>query len=104
MVVYEELKQIAEINQKRTELANALFEKMDLDGLHIESAEFIKNCVAEEGHLYDRDGNQLDNCGLVDDEYYCNQSRGYLEDDYYGTLYYATDENGTFVKISFSTY
>ena len=46
MVIYEELKEIAKINQKCTELSNILFEKMDLDGLHIESAEFIKNCVA----------------------------------------------------------
>lgn len=104
MVIYEELKQITEINQKRNKLTNALFEKMDLDGLNIESAEFIKNCVAENGHLYDKDGNQLDNCGLVDDEYYCNQSKGYLEDDYYGTLYYATDENGTFIRVPFRTY
>lgn len=104
MVVYEELKKIAEINQKRTELCNVLFEKMDLDGLHIESAEFIKDCVAENGHLYDRSGNQLDNYGLVDDEYYCNQSKGYLDDDYHGVLYYATDEEGTFIKIPFSTY
>ena len=104
MVIHEELKQIAGINHKRTELANALFEKTDLDGLHIESAEFIKNCVAENGHLYDRNGNQLDNCGLVDYEYYCNQSKGYLDDDYHGVLYYATDEEGTFVRVPFSTY
>lgn len=104
MVIYEELKRIAEINQERNRLANALFEKMDLDGLNIESAELIKNCVEENGHLYDKNGNKLDNCGLVDDEYYCNQHKGFLEDDYYGTLYYATDENGTFIKIPFRTY
>ena len=104
MVIYEELKQIAEINEKRTELSNALFEKMDLDSLNLETAEFIKDCVAENGHLYDKNGNQLDNYGLVDDEYYCSQSRGYLEDDYHGALYYATDEEGTFIKIHFSTY
>lgn len=104
MVIYEELKQIVELNHKRTELSNALFEKMDLDGLNLESAEFIKDCVAENGHLYDRNGNQLDNYGLVDDEYYCNQSKGYLDDDYYGTLYYATEEEGTFIRVYFRTY
>lgn len=104
MVVYKELNEIAEINQKRIELSNILFEKMDLDGLHLDSAEFIKNCVAENGHLYDKDGNQLDNYGLVDDEYYCNQSKGYLDDDYHGVLYYATEEEGTFVRIPFSAY
>lgn len=104
MVIYEELKKIAQINQERTELYNVLFEKTDLDGLHLDSAEFIKNCVAENGHLYDRCGNQLDNYGLVDDEYYCNQSKGYLDDDYHGVLYYATDEADTFIRIPFSTY
>lgn len=104
MVIYEELKQIAEINKKRIELSNILFEKMDLDGLNLETAEFIKDCVAENGHLYDKNGNQLDNYGLVDDEYYCSQSKGYLEDDYHGTLYYATEEEGTFIKVHFSTY
>lgn len=104
MVVYEELKQIAQINEKRNELLNMLFEKTELDGLQPETAEFIKDCRIENGHLYDSDGNRLDNCGLVNDEYYCNQSKGYLDDVYYGTLYYATDEKGTFVKISFNTY
>ena len=104
MIVYDELKQIAEINKKRTELSNILFEKIDLDGLHLDAAEIIKECVAENGHLYNRDGEQLDNCGLVDDEYYCSQSKGYLDDDYYGTLYYATTEEGVFIKIPFSAY
>ena len=104
MIIYEELKKIAEINQQRTELANVLCEKMDLDGLHIENAELINGCVAENGHLYDRDGNQLDNCGLVDNEYYCNQSKGFLDDDFHGVLYYATDKEGTFIRVPFSTY
>ena len=104
MVVYDELKLIAEINQKRTELSNILFKKMDLDGLHLDSAVIIKNCITENGHLYNADGEQLDNCGLVDEEYYCSQSKGYIDDDYYGTLYYATDEEGVFVKIPFTAY
>ena len=104
MIVYDELKQIAEINQKRTELSNILFEKTDLDGLHLDSAAIIKNCITENGHLYNADGEKLDNCGLVDDKYYCSQSKSYLDDDYHGVLYYATDKEDVFVRVPFSTY
>lgn len=104
MNIYKELKEIALLNEKIKELSNSLCEKIDLAGLHLETVELIKNCVEEEGHLYNSRGEKLDNCGLVDDEYYCHQTRGFIEDDYFGVLYYATDEEGTFVKVSFTSY
>lgn len=105
MQIYKELKEIAELNTRIIELSNQMQIKgIDLDGLNLERAEFVKNCVEENGHLYNKDGCKLDNSGLVDDEYYCEQHQGYIEDDYYGTLYYATDEEGTFISVPFNCY
>lgn len=102
MVIHEELKEIIKLNKKVAELSKILYEKTEADGLHLESAEIIKNCVAENGHLYDANGERLDNRGLVNNEYYCHQVMGYVDYTIYGTLYYATDEEGVFVKIPFS--
>ena len=103
MNIYNEIKQIAELNKKCIELRNKLeADGFDTDGLDFMSAYFIKSCVEENGHLYDYDGNRLDNCGLVDDDYYCRQYTGYCGDDFYGTVYYATDEDGVFVAVPFS--
>lgn len=102
MIVHEELKEVVKLNKRMMELSNTLFEKTGADGLHLESAEIINDCVAENGHLYNADGEQLDNRGLVNNEYYCFQVMGYVEYNIYGTLYYATDEEGVFIKIPFS--
>lgn len=104
MNVYKELKEIALIDEKAKELAEKVAEKIDIDGLNIYSANVIRGCKEEDGHLYDSSGKRLDNCGLVDDDYYCYQQSGYIEDDFYGRLYYATDENGVFIEIQFSSY
>lgn len=103
MNTYNEIKRIAEINNARIEFVNNLVEKgLETEGIDFEGAYFVRNCVEENGHLYDYDGNRLDNSGLVDDDYYCCQHTGYCEDDFYGTLYYATDEEGVFVAVPFA--
>ena len=103
MNIYKEIKQIAELNAMITDLSNNLEEKeFDTDGLDFYNAYFVRECVEEDGRLYNKDGSRLDNSGLVDDDYYCYQRVGYLEDDFYGTLYYATDEVGVFVAIPFA--
>lgn len=103
MNVYKEIKKIAELNETIVDLNNNLEENgFDTDGLDFRSSCFIRNCIEENGHLYDCDGNRLDNSGLVDDDYYCCQYTGYCEDDFYGTLYYATDEEGVFVAVPFA--
>ena len=103
MNIYKEIKKIAELNEVIIDLNNNLEENgFDTDGLDFRSAYFIKNCVEENGHLYDYDGNRLDTSGLVDDDYYCCQHTGYCEDDFYGTLYYATDEERVFVAVPFA--
>ena len=102
MNIYKELKQIAETNALRKKLAKEFLQKVDVDGLYMEEAELIQGCSVVDGHLVDSKGSRLDNCGLVDNNYYCDQRIGYCEDDYYGKLYFATEEQGTYVAIPFS--
>lgn len=103
MNIYNEIKQIAELNEKVIELVNQLeTDGFDTDGLDFRSAYLIRGCVAENGHLYNKDWHRLDNSGLVDNDYYCNQYTGYLGDNFYGTVYYATEEESTFIAVPFA--
>lgn len=101
MKVYKELKEIALMNEKRQILCEKLEKKIDIDDFSLEYAKPVRNCTEKNGHLYNAEGKRLDNYGLVDDEYYCYQLQGYCEDDFYGELYYATNEKGVFVEIPF---
>lgn len=100
MIIYPEIKKIAGALRKVERLSNALAEKIDTEGLDIRNCCLVDGCREVNGHLY-RHGRRLDNSGLVDDEYYCNQYVGYCEDDYYGTIYYKTNVPGQFVAIPF---
>lgn len=100
MNIYPELKKIASLNERINNLGIRLGEKIDADGLELKYAHFITGCKEKNGHLY-QDGCRLDNCGLVDDNYYCNQHAGYCEDDFYGTLYFKTNVPGQFVAVPF---
>lgn len=100
MKIYPELKKIAGRNESVKRLGEKLSEKIDCDGLCLESAYFITGCKERGGHLY-KDGGRLDNCGLVGDDYYCEQHTGYCEDDYHGTLYFKTNVPGQFVAVPF---
>ncbi len=62
------------------------------------------NCYIKEDCLYDEKGNLLSNDGRCMDKelpYFCNQKTGYIEDDYYGTVYINV-ENNTFVAIYYN--
>lgn len=100
MNIYKEIKDIAKANAKIERLANLLAEKIYCDGLNFAEAYFVSGCREKNGHLYHGEA-RLDNSGLVDDDYYCDQYTGYLGDDFYGTLYYKTDVRGVFVAIPF---
>ncbi|MCQ2744565.1 MAG: hypothetical protein MJ230_07225 [bacterium] len=100
MKVYKELEEIARMNAKIADAVNRLEKDGDWDGLDIQCAMLIDNCVERNGHLY-RGDRQLDNYGLVDDEYYCEQYSGYCEDDFHGSLYFATDTKGLFIEVPF---
>lgn len=104
MIVHKELKEIAELNKRidllRTKLwsvDHSLFRDCDLIGAYL-----VEDCYVENGHLYSKEKGKLDNCGLQMNEYYCSQYHGYSEDDFYGTLYFATSIEETFVAVPFS--
>ena len=101
MRVISELKKIAGLNEKIERLAKIVGEKMDADGLDFRSAYLISGCKVKGNHLY-KDWHRLDNGGLTDNLYYCNQYTGYCEDDFYGTLYFKTDVPGQYVAVPFS--
>ena len=101
MTVIHELKKIAGLNDKIRRLAKIVGEKIDADGLDLESAYLVSGCRVKGEYLYDKDGDRLNNCGLVDDLYFCSQYTGYCEDDFYGTLYFKTDVAGQYVAVPF---
>lgn len=98
MTVIPELKKIAALNDKISRLAKIVGEKIDADGLGIESAYLISGCSVKGNHLY-KNGKQLDDYGLTDDLYFCDQSTGYSGDYFYGTLYFKTDVPGQYVAV-----
>lgn len=101
MNVYKEIKEMAKANAKIHRLANVLKDKIDVDGLDWSGARIINGCSERNGHLYSKYG-QIDNSGIVDDDYYCCQHNGYCEDDFYGTVYFKTNVPGEFVAVPFS--
>ncbi len=65
----------------------------------------MKSCKVQNGTLYDSDGNEVsDDCRCMDEPipYAVNQSVGFCGDDFYGTMYIATDDKGTFVAVDYS--
>lgn len=68
---------------------------------------FERNCIEQNSALYAgdgyyiADGDKYEPTGMIDDLYYVNQHSGYLEDDYYGTMYYKISDK-LFVKVSYS--
>lgn len=100
MTIIPELKKIAGFNAKIERLVKIVSNKIDADGLGVESAYLISGCSIKGKHLY-KDGCRLDNCGLTDDLYYCDQHTGWCEDDFHGTLYFKTDVPGQYVAVPF---
>lgn len=101
MNVYKEIEKIAKLNSQVNDLISKVSEKIDADGLNFKGAYFVEGCIEKSGHLYDKDGLVLDNSGLVNNDYYCEQYTGSCGDDFYGTLYFSTKTKGLFVAIPF---
>ncbi|MBQ8559067.1 MAG: hypothetical protein IJ439_03680 [Tyzzerella sp.] len=93
MKQYKEIKQIAKYIQKIQRLSEQLAERIDVDDIEWNTA-----------HLVSMSKEQLSHLELVADEYYVKQYQGYIEDDFYGWLYYATDVPGQYVKVHFGSY
>lgn len=100
MNIYPEIKKIAGLNSSIERLVKKLEDKLETVGLQWERAYLIDGCKEKDGHLFWR-GKQVDNHGLVDDDYYCYQISGYCEDDYHGTLYFKTNVPGQYVAVPF---
>lgn len=100
MTIYPEIKKIANKLSQIQMLVNRLQGNADFDteGLDFYTAEIVSGLSAREDGLYKND------CLIAENEgdYYCNQSTGYCEDDYYGYLYFKTDVPGQFVRIYFN--
>jgi len=68
------------------------------EGVNLNSMQLVEDCTVKGNELWC--GNKkLAKDGLVDDLYFCNQSTGYCEDDYYGYLYFPIDNVGTYLKM-----
>lgn len=80
MIILPEIKKIAGAVAKIDRLSNRLEKKTDLTGVWWNGAYLVSGCTEKKGHLY-QSGGRLDNCGLVDDLYYCDQHTGYCEDE-----------------------
>lgn len=90
MNIYKEIKEIAKCNSKIDSLVNKLSEKIDTEGIAWQTARFVSMSRKD-----------LEKLELVDDDYYCQQYTGYIEDDYYGGLYFKTDVPSQYVKVYF---
>lgn len=100
MIIIPEIKKIAGCRDKIKRLSDLVSQKIDTDDLYFEFSYLVSGCRERDGHLYQGEA-QLDNDGLVDDLYYYDQHTGYLEDDFYGTLYFKTNVPGQFVAVPF---
>lgn len=97
--VYDELKEIADVNKKIEELTEKFMEKWRPSPavLNLLEAYSISDCIYDGDTLYDDKGNTLTYTGIMQDEY------GYLDDYYgcYGTAYFATHEVGTYIVVPY---
>lgn len=96
MNIYKEIKEIAKCNSKIKRLADKVNEKMQTDNFSCNDIEW------ETARLVTMSRKDLEKLDLVDDDYYSEHHRGYLEDDFYGWLYFKTDVPGQYVKVHFS--
>ena len=103
MNVYKELKEIVDLNNKIKILAQLFEDKFeDIDGLDFSNIYIIEGCIVKNNRLYDSKNNRLDNGGgIVDNDYFCHQTTGCCEDDFYGTMYFATEVEDTYIAVPF---
>lgn len=87
-------------------LRNQVAEEFD-DMSYFKVEGFERNCVEQNCLLYDSngsclaDGDKYEPTGMIDNLYYVDSHCCYLEDDYYGTMYYKISDK-LFVKVSYS--
>lgn len=96
MKVFPEITEIAE----HIEAANNLI--ANIEKTHGEICEGVDWSSARFTKLSEEDISQLKQHGGETDEYYVDQRVGYLEDDFYGHVYFRTVRPGVFVDVTFA--
>lgn len=102
MKIYPEIKEIADkINEVKI-LHKKIMKETCLIDCDFYCSEILYGCQEYNGHLY-HCGKQLDNSGIVGNQYYCECKYSNGEDFSFGNMFFATDIPGTFVKVPFET-
>lgn len=97
MKIYKKVKRITNKLAQVHYLIEQLETEIECDGIDWSTARLVSGLKEKPDGLY-QDGVMIAEWA---DECYVNQSQGYLEDDYYGHLYFKTDVPGQFVKVWF---
>ena len=99
------IKELAEHEPKAGLLHEKLRKTYPFDGCMCWGVTGIyTGCTIKDGCLYDSRGNLLSNDDGCMDEgipYFVNQTTGYCEDDYHGTMFIKVDDENTFVAITY---
>lgn len=99
MRTFKEVKKIAKMMSQIHRLAKSLENNPDFDceGLDWSSVEFVSGLQERNDGLYQ------EGCRIATEsfDFYCDQSTGFCEDDYYGWIYFKTDVPGQFVRVYF---
>lgn len=92
MIVYKEIKEIAKSNAKIAHLVQKLEDKgFDAYGIEWNTTTFVS--LSKE---------DIESLNLSETEgYYVSQSQGYIEDDFFGHLYFKTNVPGQYVRVYF---
>lgn len=100
MRLYPEVKKIANKMAQIKRLIELLNENLyfDPEGMDFTTATLVSGLRGKKDGLYDSDNNCI---AEYTDDFYVNQSTGYLGDDFSGYVYFKTDVPGQFVRIWF---
>lgn len=92
---FKEIKTIASAMAKIRNLAGEIDKKYGeiAEGVDWTTAEFV-SLTKEDIQHFKAHGNETEN-------YFVDQNIGYLGDDFYGYVYFATDVPGQYVKVCF---
>lgn len=93
---------LAKLEEKMAQTLSAPVIKEEIEDLYTwEVKGILRGCRVDGDCLYDEEGNRLARGGLVDNLYYCDQTTGYPEDNYYGRMYYQINAN-TYVEVYYA--
>lgn len=100
----QKLLHLAEITQEAEKLSHELYEEWFSDFMDYRAGQILYSCTIDSEGLKNSAGELLSADGRCMDEplpYFVNQSCGYCEDDFYGTMYVSVDDKGTFVAVDY---